>query len=60
MGEESLRKRKGQDSRKEDGQSIQSEEPQTTNLQKQVSTNTHPPPTTCEGLSEGGSRDVSV
>uniref|UniRef100_A0A8B9BX22 b(0,+)-type amino acid transporter 1 n=1 Tax=Anser brachyrhynchus TaxID=132585 RepID=A0A8B9BX22_9AVES len=36
MGEESLRKRKGQDSRKEDGQSIQSQEPQTMNLQKQV------------------------
>lgn len=44
MGEESLRKRKGQDSRKEDGQSIQSQEPRTMNLQKQVNTNTHPPP----------------
>uniref|UniRef100_A0A8C8E5Q5 b(0,+)-type amino acid transporter 1 n=1 Tax=Otus sunia TaxID=257818 RepID=A0A8C8E5Q5_9STRI len=36
MGEESLRKRKGEHSGKEDGQSVQSHEPQTMNLQKQV------------------------
>lgn len=36
MGEESLRKRKGEDSGEEDGQSIQSDEPRKTNLQKQV------------------------
>ncbi|XP_065519356.1 B(0,+)-type amino acid transporter 1 isoform X2 [Lathamus discolor] len=36
MGEESLKKRKGEDNKKEDGQSIQSHEPQTMNLQKEV------------------------
>ncbi|NXX55444.1 BAT1 protein, partial [Scopus umbretta] len=36
MGEESLRKRKGEDNRREDGQSVQSHEPQTMNLQKQA------------------------
>ncbi|XP_033928808.1 B(0,+)-type amino acid transporter 1 [Melopsittacus undulatus] len=36
MGEESLKKRKGEDNKKEDGQSIQSHEPQTMNLKKEV------------------------
>uniref|UniRef100_A0A8C5J935 b(0,+)-type amino acid transporter 1 n=1 Tax=Junco hyemalis TaxID=40217 RepID=A0A8C5J935_JUNHY len=36
MGEESLKRRKGEDKGREDRQSIQSHEPQTMNLQKQV------------------------
>ncbi|XP_062460895.1 B(0,+)-type amino acid transporter 1 isoform X2 [Pezoporus occidentalis] len=36
MGEENLKKRKGEDNKKEDGQSIQSHEPQAMNLQKEV------------------------
>ncbi|XP_039931169.1 B(0,+)-type amino acid transporter 1 isoform X2 [Hirundo rustica] len=36
MGEESLKRRKGEDRGREDRQSIQSHEPQTMNLQKQV------------------------
>ncbi|KFQ44516.1 PREDICTED: B(0,+)-type amino acid transporter 1 [Nestor notabilis] len=36
MGEESLKRRKGENDKTEDGQSIQSHEPQITNLQKQV------------------------
>ncbi|XP_068811539.1 B(0,+)-type amino acid transporter 1 isoform X2 [Struthio camelus] len=36
MGEENLRKRKGEDNRKEDGQSIENDELKTMNLQKEV------------------------
>lgn len=36
MGEESLKRRKGEDKGREDRQSIQSHEPQTMNLQKQA------------------------
>lgn len=56
MGEESLRKRKGEDSGEEDGQSIQSDEPRKTNLQKQAKL--FPSPSVCvragEGLAERG------
>lgn len=45
MGEESLRKRKGEDSGEEDGQSIQSDEPRKTNLQKQAKL--FPSPSVC-------------
>lgn len=36
MGEESLKKRKGEDKGREDRQSIQNHEPQTMNLRKQA------------------------
>lgn len=54
MGEESLKKRKGEGNKKEDEQSIQSHELQTTHLQKQVN---HFPfgPSVCRGLAWGRS-----
>ncbi|KFV83128.1 B(0,+)-type amino acid transporter 1 [Struthio camelus australis] len=43
MGEENLRKRKGEDNRKEDGQSIENDELKTMNLQKEAKLVSPPP-----------------
>lgn len=56
MGEESLKRRRGEDTGREDRQSIQSHEPQKMNLQKQANLFLFPLWCMWEGLAQGGRR----